>query len=302
MAGLIDYAGYFPPAGLDIKTAVENYIRYLAGEKGWMLGRCIVPATELQRLDSHPGFCCSVIISSALTSEELDQLSRFNVLSTSMRQKVMGVEMVETRLPETVDSPESCLDFLLHVKSGLLQTGLQDVQLFIEAGRIASAAAVVSAIATFNNNRSGEEVVANVGYKLRCGGLEKRDFPTAEEVAEVIGICRRQDIPIKFTAGMHHPLYTYSPGLEVMQHGFINIFGAALLCWSCNLSVTQIAACLRDGNAQHFHFAEQYFSWQENIISASEMITLRQNKVIGFGSCSFTEPVAGLRSLGVLGA
>src|ERR671911_606480 len=38
----IDYAGLFPPAGLDMRTAVENYARYAAGPSAWALGRFIV--------------------------------------------------------------------------------------------------------------------------------------------------------------------------------------------------------------------------------------------------------------------
>ncbi len=298
MTGLIDYAGFFPPAGLDIKTAVDNYLRYLVDKEGWMLGRCIVPAAELHHIMPPPGLRCSVILSPGIPQEELHQLSRFMNLSSSGNQ----VEMVETRLPETVRSSESCSDYLLQVKSGLLQAGLRDVHVFIEAGSIASAASVAPVIAAFNSSRSGGKIIADVGYKLRCGGLNIQAFSTPAEVAEVISICRGQEIPIKFTAGMHNPFYNYSSDMEVMQHGFINIFSAALLSWSCNLSIPEIAECLGDKTANHFHFAEQQLSWKENLILASEIKRLRQRKVVSFGSCSFTEPVEGLRSLGVLGA
>jgi hypothetical protein len=60
--------------------------------------------------------------------------------------------------------------------------------------------------------------------------------------------------------------------------------------------------CLRDETARHFHFTGEGFSWQERTISANEIKRLRQSKVISFGSCSFAEPVAGLRLLGFLGA
>ena len=287
MTGLIDYAGLFPPAGLDLETAVRNYAGYLAGEDGWMLGRCIVPAAQLHRVVLCPGFRCSVIVSPAVSEEELDRLGTFTG----------RVDMVETRLPETADSPERCSDHLLLLNSRLRQAGLQDVRLFVEAASVAPAAA---AIAAFNSRRGGEEVIRDVGYKLRCGGLEKSAFPPPEKVAEAIGICRGHDIPIKFTAGMHYPLRNHAPQLEVMQHGFINIFCAALLCWGHHLSTAEMTECLGDENANHFHFTEESVSWMENTISASEIKRLRRSKVISFGSCSFTEPLEGLRSLGFL--
>jgi hypothetical protein len=206
--------------------------------------------------------------------------------------------MVETRLPDIAGSPDQCSDHLLQIKSRLRQAGLQDVQLFIEGGDIEDMA---SSISTFNNRRGGGKVIRNAGYKLRCGGLDKQDFPSPEKVAGVITICREHDIPIKFTAGMHHPLRNYSENIEVMQHGFINISGAALLCWGCNLPTGEITECLRDETAHHFHFTEEGFSWKNRTISTSEIKRLRQDRVISFGSCSFTEPIEGLRSLGFLG-
>ena len=288
MTGLIDYAGLFPPAGLDIDTAVRNYAGYLASENGWMLGRFIIPALQLYRVVLHPGFRCSVIVSPVVSQEELDRLGAFRGC----------VEMVEVRLPDTVDSPDRCSDHLLQIESRLRQAGLQDVQLFIEGGNVEDVAIPFS---TFNNRHCGGGVIKNVGYKLRCGGLGKQDFPSPEKVAEVIGSCREHDLPIKFTAGMHYPLRNYSADIEVMQHGFINIFGAALLCWGCTLSTDEITECLCDETADHFHFTVENFSWKNRTISTSEINRLRQGKVISFGSCSFTEPIEGLRSLGFLG-
>jgi hypothetical protein len=288
MTGLIDYAGLFPPAGLDIDTAVRNYAGYLTSENGWMLGRFIIPASQLHRVVLHPGLRCSVIVSPAVSQEELDRLGAFKGC----------VEMVEVRLPDIAGSQEQCADRLLQIKSRLRQAGLQDVQLFIEGGNVEDVALPIS---TFNNRHSGGKVIRNAGYKLRCGGLGKQDFPSPAKVAEVITVCREHDIPIKFTAGMHHPLRNYSADIEVMQHGFINIFGAALLCWGCDLPTGEIVECLRDETAHHFHLTEEGFSWKNRTISMSEIKRLRQGKVISFGSCSFTEPIEGLCSLGFLG-
>jgi len=288
MTGLIDYAGLFPPASLDIETALGNYAGYLEGEDGWMLGRYVVPAAQLHRVALYPGFRCSVIVSPGVSREEFDQLGT----------GVDHVEMVETRLADIAGSPDHVADQLLHLKTRLGQAGLQGVQLFVETGGTLPAAA---AIATFNSRGCGGDVIESVGYKLRCGGVEKLAFPTPEKVAEVIGICRGHDIAMKFTAGMHHPLRNYSPETGGMQHGFINILGAALLSWGCNLSFDETVQCLRDETAHHFHFTERGFSWQDKTISVSEVKRLRQSRAISFGSCSFTEPVDGLRLLGFLG-
>ena len=41
--GLIDYAGLFPPAKLDMQPMVDTYRRVMLDPRGWMVGRIIVP-------------------------------------------------------------------------------------------------------------------------------------------------------------------------------------------------------------------------------------------------------------------
>ena len=41
LAGVIDYAGLFPPATLPLDEAVRNYARYRREPEGWMLGRLV---------------------------------------------------------------------------------------------------------------------------------------------------------------------------------------------------------------------------------------------------------------------
>ena len=47
MHGIIDYAGLFPPASLDMPKTVANYARYRSGEDRWALGRLVVPLKRI---------------------------------------------------------------------------------------------------------------------------------------------------------------------------------------------------------------------------------------------------------------
>ncbi|MGB9491209.1 MAG: hypothetical protein WCA92_12160, partial [Terriglobales bacterium] len=51
LRNLIDYAGLFPPAALEMPSAVANYDAYLRSEFSWMLGRFIVPAGRLAEFE-----------------------------------------------------------------------------------------------------------------------------------------------------------------------------------------------------------------------------------------------------------
>ena len=47
LTNLIDYAGLFPPAALSMQDAVNNFATYQKSEKAGMLGRFVIPASQL---------------------------------------------------------------------------------------------------------------------------------------------------------------------------------------------------------------------------------------------------------------
>ena len=51
MSDLIDYAGLFPPAKLDMGGAVEAFNRARMGENDWMLGRFVCPLSRLAEFE-----------------------------------------------------------------------------------------------------------------------------------------------------------------------------------------------------------------------------------------------------------
>src|SRR5262245_45534565 len=51
LLGLIDYAGLFPPAALDMATATRKYAEYRESEYRWALGRFVVPVARLDEFE-----------------------------------------------------------------------------------------------------------------------------------------------------------------------------------------------------------------------------------------------------------
>src|SRR5262245_33117034 len=51
LLGLIDYAGLFPPAALDMRTATRKYAEYRESEYRWALGRFVVPVGRLDEFE-----------------------------------------------------------------------------------------------------------------------------------------------------------------------------------------------------------------------------------------------------------
>lgn len=287
MAGLIDYAGFFPPAQLNLETSLNNFGLYLNQEYGWMLSRCILPCNELENIQKDYNFCYSVIVSSAVTAEEIESLSKFS----------KNITMIEVSIADSGRNSAQYTEMLAQIISRLELANLSNIRLFIEANQIAP---VVDAIVQCNCSQTGSGTISAVGYKLRCGGTTSKAFPAVERVAEVITTCSTRKIPFKFTGGLHQPLRNYHPEMATIQHGFINVFGASLLYAANRLPEDQIIECLKDEDATNIHFTDEQFSWKSYRLSTSEIDTLRKNRIVSFGSCSFEEPLEGLAGLGLL--
>jgi hypothetical protein len=282
MTGLIDYAGLFPPAKLDLAPALKNYADYLGGDDAWMLGRFIIPAARLKELSPVDDFRYGVILTGP---DDVANAAAFKG----------RVEVLETRFPGGASSPERYAAHLLSLKSALMKAGLEGMELFAETAEHLDA---VKGIASFNKAFQNDANLKRVGFKLRCGGLEKEAFPSPEKVAAVIAACREHDVALKCTAGLHHPVRRRSIEVDTLQHGFFNVFGAALLAQ--NLSRDEIEACLRDEDAESFRFNEEGFSWKGRTLPAGDVERFRRDFAVSFGSCSFDEPREDLRSLGWL--
>src|SRR4051812_33225615 len=67
LAGLFDYAGLYPPAGLSLQSAANNYVEYSRGDHRRALGKFIINADRLEEFrsvagDSLKDFRISVIV------------------------------------------------------------------------------------------------------------------------------------------------------------------------------------------------------------------------------------------------
>src|SRR5580765_1577533 len=80
LAGIIDYAGIFPPANLSLERAIRHYARHQKSRDRWMLGRFIIPAARMGELlafdkvfADDPPFVFTALGRSGTTDEEFLQ-------------------------------------------------------------------------------------------------------------------------------------------------------------------------------------------------------------------------------------
>jgi hypothetical protein len=308
MDTLIDYAGLFPPATLDVPTAVAEYARHRSEPEAWMLGRFIAPSGRLDEiaaaagplLGAGPPWGFSVLVGARDTAQNALSNLAVQAEQIALFEREMGgrawVQCLEAALPP--DGAATAETFVPQLLSALSEVGLGQREIFLE---ILPGGDDAAALAAISQARAGAaDDFRRIGAKLRCGGMTADAFPTCERIAEVIQGCVEWDLALKCTAGLHHPVRHRAVEPDVMMHGFLNVFGAGVLAWAEQPAREVLVACLEETDPAAFTLSGEYFAWREHRVSAATTRRIRSRALCGFGSCSFAEPRADLQTLGVL--
>jgi hypothetical protein len=295
LARSIDYAGMFPPCSLDLERSLKNQAQYLRDADAWMLSAFVLPLEQfgatkqlLAQFDPlHPlqvsalgpktGNATVFREALAKTDAAIRSLSAHNV-------DLVSVGQLEMFVPHDVDTQ------LLSEARSILGT----LPTFWEAAPD-RAEQTIALVAELNSNADAP----TFGYKLRTGGVAADAFPTSAQIAQALVTPVTHQVPIKFTAGLHHPLRQYRDEVQTKMHGFLNVLGAAVLAAEHKWNARQAALMLEDENADSFSFTDEFFAWQEWRIDIKRLQD-RRKFVTSFGSCSFDEPREDLRALNLL--
>jgi hypothetical protein len=286
----IDYAGLFPPAGLDMDAAVDNYHRYRAGAAAWALGRFILPASRLAQFEAAAGdrlsgtsagqpWLLSVLAGTDLAGE-LKQVAEFN--QRHAKSRAARIDAVEAK----ATSPEAVQE-TMHLMP-------RDLQAYIEIPVDRDPAGLLAAI-----GQTGGRA------KVRTGGVTRDGFPTTSDLLRFLQSCKGARVPFKATAGLHHPLraeypLTYEPdSLTGTMFGFLNLFLAAAFLAE-GLDESNATRVLEEKSPVAFEFGQRGVSWQSHRVGPAALARARQDVIVSFGSCSFTEPIEELQALNLL--
>jgi hypothetical protein len=290
LAGLVDYAGLFPPASEDMRTALENYASYRESDDRTALGRFIVPLARLKELedagrdlmrrgDAAEPWPLSVLVagdarSAAATIADFNR--RHGPGSTDGRAVIDVAELKATTAEE-----------IARDRSQLTEPRVVYFEIPIQ-GRVAP---LIKAIA-----RAGARA------KVRTGGVTAESIPPATEVVEFIAACQREGVAFKATAGLHHPIrgsyrLTYEPNSPVgAMYGFLNVFIASALVYAGEGMGTAVSA-LEETDPASFVFEDDAIVWRDRRITTEQIEASRHSFAISFGSCSFREPVDELAAI-----
>jgi hypothetical protein len=285
---LVDYAGLFPPATLEMREAVANYAKYMESAEAWMLGRFITPVARLEEFEraakkylSRPSgarrWRLSVLGGTDLTADlvAINEFNRRHALIDALEIKAGSTEEIE-RIQRAA------------------RASSQELAVYIEIPFTSDPPVLIAAIGAHGARA-----------KARTGGLVPEAFPSATEIARFIGACASEHVPFKATAGLHHPLrsihrLTYEDeSVSGLMHGFLNVFLTA--AWiKVGMSEAQAVALLEEKDASALQFDEEGVTWRDRRLTNEQISSARRELAIAFGSCSFAEPVEDLRAHGWL--
>jgi len=289
LENVLDYAGLFPPASLDMRAVVTRYAEHVAGPAAWMLERIIIPVARLDEFEEHarallprdgypwPLSCLTVAASDPALPRDLERIAAFNTRHAQSGDGLAEVDFIEVKAA-TSEEIERAVDLIP-----------EEIVPFFEIAPGPQMRGLVAAIAG-----------TGAGAKIRTGGVTKDLYPAAEAVASFLAACAGADVPVKATASMHHPLRTHNASSGALEYGFLNFFLAAAVAYVAGEDEGRIRAILDLREAGAIRFEGDRVTVGGVTLRDEEIEHARMAFAISFGSCSFDEPVAELTSMGLL--
>ena len=286
--GSIDYAGLFPPAELDMRTALENYARYFGGPSSWALGRFIVPLSRLAEFEAALGH---------LPLRQVDRAWRFAALLGTNLEADLQLLDTFSRRPTNSGATIDTVEVKATSEDGIgeiVRLVPSSFQTYIEIPIGRDPSALIAAI-----GHGGHRA------KVRTGGVTHDAFPRTGDLIRFLRETVRQAVPFKATAGLHHPLkatyrLTYAgDSPSGLMFGFLNLMLAVAFLRS-GMEETEIGHVLDEGKRDAFEVDDSGITWRGRRLDLNDLSDARRLGMISFGSCSFTEPLADLEALDLL--
>ncbi|BAH37479.1 MAG TPA: hypothetical protein DGD08_01635 [Gemmatimonas aurantiaca] len=297
LEGLVDYAGLYPPAALTMPAAVRNYAHYRAGGSGWVLGRFVCPATALETFSELadpllPRDAGAIpwrlsVTGSGDVAADMTAIAAFNERHRVCFDECGAiVDCYELK----AETPDDVARIHASVPRELLT--------YIEVPLDDRVHDLVAAVALTGRRA-----------KMRAGGTTSAAFPAASRVVTFLRACLEHQVTAKATAGLHHPLrgsyrLTYEPDAPTgRMFGFFNVLLAAGVL-AAGGTDAQAIGVLEESNAEQIVMGDADVQWQgehgDLRLDRQTLQRVREQMLVGVGSCSFTEPVDESRALGWL--
>ena len=294
---LIDSAGLFPPARLEMTPAVDAFAMHRTSALAGALGRFVVPVSRLEEFEAAAAghlplvpdvedvdqapelWGVSALVAAAddldAVQADLEAIDAFNDRHTAQGAGAAIVDTIELRAGSG-DAIDAVLDLLD-----------DELYPYFELDHRVDVRGTLAAIAGLD-----------AGAKVRTGGLAVDDHPTIDQLGQFIEACRMAGVPFKATAGLHHPVRAHQASVGTTQFGFLNVFIGASLLHAGVIDGGGLRKVLGEEAPAAFGCREGHIDWRERSISIDALAEARSRFAHSYGSCSFNEPTDELRAMG----
>jgi hypothetical protein len=268
---VVDYAGLYPPASLDVQSAARNYASYRAADDRWMLGRFVVGVAKLPELRAVIRAIRPREVAWPVTVVAPDAAAATGVIRAVDDGEVI-VESIEVKATTVAEIT------MLGKAAGRAR------EVYVEVAVNDSLEALLDVVA-----------VAKLRAKIRTGGVTSEAFPPSQNVVRFLRACADRGLAFKATAGLHHPLWgsyrlTYNrDSASGHMFGFLNVFLAATLI-RAGLSDDDARALLEESSESAFVVDDRTITWRGHVADLESITSTRARFATSFGSCSFREP------------
>ena len=282
LAGLVDYAGLFPPAALNMPAAVRRYAEYGASDDAWMLGRFVLPSANLDAfwaerstLRDQPEWHLSALVGADVEAD-VERVHAFNATMAGYAR----VDTVEGKA-SSIDAVARFADAASGFKA-FVEIPLNDFSPLVD-----------------------EICQRGISAKVRTGGVTANAFPEPEVLLAFIEYACRANVPFKATAGLHHPMrgeyrLTYEDGSpKGTMFGFLNLFLTAAFVHA-GMTDGAALALLLERDVKKLFVSTNAIQWRDRAVTTSDINAARDCVAVSFGSCSFREPADELRAAALI--
>jgi hypothetical protein len=287
LSGIIDYAGLFPPSQVSMPEAVINYATYKNSNYGWMLGRFIAPVSRLDEFIES----ARELASRDANPWQLAVVAGEDIIDTIRKVRLFNKTNGPSVVCDVIEVKANTISKIENTVSALPK----GVVAYFEISTGELLADLVSTIA-----------IKGQRAKIRTGGVTREDFPGSKHIIRFVRTCMAANVPFKATAGLHHPIRCFKPltyaedAPQGTMHGFLNVLMMTGFARE-SYRVSFLEELMEEEFEEVFAFSELGVKWRdEHFLSNPHLSLLRQRGMHSFGSCSFDEPIADLRNLGLL--
>jgi hypothetical protein len=289
-AALVDYAGLFPPASLDMPDAIAGYRAARRSNARWVAGRFLCPASRLEEL-------AGVLMTTFTVGEDPWEIGV--VLDLEPGQGASAAQPFHAEMEpaaiiasaEARPRDETAIGALVGTLSSIQPEVVPFIEVTGPGPFEAQVTATSQALGTLG--RVG-------GVKIRCGGTSASQFPTPETVASFILAATNARLPFKATAGLHQPIRHFDSDDGVWRHGFVNLLVAAAAA-EAGHGIETLTDIIADADPSAFTVSTAFVTWRTISIPGPAMRRVRTRGLVAYGSCDFFEPVEALGQLSFLG-